>query len=86
MAQEIVREAGALALGYFKDTGSLTITDKGVNDMVSDADVETERLLRERFAAVPVAAADDEFPGAGRGAFSLRPAQPLIRVCTHEEG
>ena len=43
LAREIVREAGALALGYFKDTGSLTITDKGVNGMISNADLETER-------------------------------------------
>lgn len=69
LAQEIVREAGALALGYYKDTGALTITDKGVNDMVSNADVETEKFLRARFAE---AWPEDAFLGEESG--GARPA------------
>ena len=70
LAQEIVREAGALALGYYKDIGALTITDKGVNDMVSDADVETEKLLRARFAE---AWPEDAFLGEESGGANPAP-------------
>ena len=38
-ALALVQEAGALALGYFRDLGSLTIKSKGLQDMASEADV-----------------------------------------------
>lgn len=42
----IARKAGALALDYFHNLGSLTIKSKGIQDMASEADVETELLIR----------------------------------------
>ena len=46
-ACETARKAGALAVGYFNDLGSLTIKSKGVQDMASEADENTELLIRE---------------------------------------
>ena len=48
VAQTLVREAGALALRYFADIGALTIVSKGLQDMASQADTETEILIRDR--------------------------------------
>ena len=44
----LIEEAGALALSYFERLDSLTIRDKGPQDVVSEADVETENLIRRR--------------------------------------
>jgi len=41
----IIREAGALALGYFERFETLEVKSKGVQDMASEADVETEKLI-----------------------------------------
>lgn len=61
IAREAVLEAGALALSYFKDLGSLTIEAKANGqDVVSIADREVEQLLRTRIAA---AFPDDGFLG-----------------------
>ena len=53
VAHDIIAKAGALANGYFARLGSLTIKSKGAHDLVSEADVLTENLirdgLRERF-------------------------------------
>jgi myo-inositol-1(or 4)-monophosphatase len=51
VAQEVIREAGTLANSYFRKIGSLTVKSKGSHDLVSEADVNTEKLIRERFAA-----------------------------------
>lgn len=56
-ACDIAREAGQHALSYFKDRDRLKIEDKGPQDMFSQADVETELLIKERLAA--------EFPDDG---------------------
>ncbi len=48
LAGALVREAGALARRYFADIGALTIVAKGPRDMASEADVETELLIRAR--------------------------------------
>ncbi len=53
----IAREAGRHALSYFTDRNRLKIEGKGLQDMFSQADVETELLIRERLAA--------EFPDDG---------------------
>ena len=45
-AQAIAREAGAGALRYFRDFAALTVHSKGVQDMASEADLATERLIR----------------------------------------
>ena len=47
----LIEEAGALALGYFERRASLVVRSKGTQDMVSEADVEVERLIRARLAA-----------------------------------
>jgi myo-inositol-1(or 4)-monophosphatase len=54
-AGDLVAEAGALALGFFARRDTLHIASKGRQDMASEADVETERLIRHRLA--------DRFPG-----------------------
>jgi len=46
-ACELAKEAGALALGYFNDLSSLTLQTKGVQDMATEADVNTENLIRK---------------------------------------
>jgi myo-inositol-1(or 4)-monophosphatase len=48
--QSLIEEAGALALGYFRRLAELTVTGKGRQDMASEADVETELLIRRRLA------------------------------------
>jgi myo-inositol-1(or 4)-monophosphatase len=50
-AQAIVREAGNLALRYFRDRRSLAIETKGAQDVVSDADRAVEVTIFERIAA-----------------------------------
>lgn len=50
IAQEVIRQAGVLANGYFRKIGNLTIKSKGSHDLVSEADVNTEKLIRESFA------------------------------------
>lgn len=47
-ATRIVREAGALARRHFQDVRGLPIRSKGLQDVVSEADVETETLIRAR--------------------------------------
>ena len=49
-ATELIAEAGALAASYFADIESLEVTSKGPQDVVSQADVNTELLIRERLA------------------------------------
>jgi len=48
---DITREAGALALDYFRRRGSLPIEHKGRQDFVSEADKKTEDLIVERLGA-----------------------------------
>lgn len=47
-ARNLAREAGDRALAHFREIGSLVIEPKGVQDMVSNADREVERLVRDR--------------------------------------
>ena len=46
----LVREAGDLALGYFNNRAALTIHNKGPQDLASEADLNTELLIRDRLA------------------------------------
>ena len=46
LACEIAQQAGALALEYFRDFAGLTVHSKGVQDMASEADIQTEDLIR----------------------------------------
>lgn len=50
-ALQLIRDAGDLAHGYFKSRGSLTIKSKGLQDMASEADLNTELLIKSRLAA-----------------------------------
>lgn len=71
-AQPLVREAGALALGYFERLSELTIKSKGLQDFVSEADLQTELLIRGRIAeAFP----EDAFFGEETGATRLSGAR-----------
>lgn len=51
VAAAIAREAGDLALGYFRNLAALTVESKGPQDVVSRADREVEDLIRERLLA-----------------------------------
>jgi myo-inositol-1(or 4)-monophosphatase len=53
----LVREAGEHALGFLADRGGLEIKAKGPQDLASQADLETELLIRGRIEA--------RFPGDG---------------------
>jgi myo-inositol-1(or 4)-monophosphatase len=46
LAKRIAGEAGRLGLGYFSRLSELTVTSKGHQDMVSDADRDLETFLR----------------------------------------
>jgi myo-inositol-1(or 4)-monophosphatase len=50
-ARTLIADAGGLALGYFNDIASLTITTKGPQDLASEADLQTELLIRDRLKA-----------------------------------
>ena len=47
-AKKIILDAGELSLGYFRDLGSLNIQSKGLQDMASQADLETEQLIKSK--------------------------------------
>jgi myo-inositol-1(or 4)-monophosphatase len=64
VGSRLVTEAGALAMDYFQRLGSLTIKSKGPQDMASEADVNTELLIRDRLAA---AFPEDAFLGEETG-------------------
>ena len=50
-ALSLIRDAGDLALGYFNNRSALTIQNKGPQDLASEADLNTELLIRRRLAA-----------------------------------
>lgn len=67
-ASRLIEEAGALALSYFERLGTLTIKSKGLQDMASEADLDTEILIRDRLkAAFP----EDGFLGEETGRAAL---------------
>ena len=47
-AKSLIIVAGELAHGYFRDLSSLNIQSKGLQDVASQADVETEQLIRTK--------------------------------------
>src|SRR5258708_18081797 len=47
-ASDLIKDAGQLALNYFHRLGTLTIKQKGEQDMASEADLNVEMLIRER--------------------------------------
>lgn len=48
--KDLIREAGQLALGYFHARDKLTVQNKGPQDLASEADLNTELLIRDRIA------------------------------------
>ena len=70
----LIREAGALALSYFNDLPSLTIKTKGPQDVVSEADLNTELLIKARIAErFP----QDAFLGEETGVTAISPGQGI---------
>jgi myo-inositol-1(or 4)-monophosphatase len=47
-AKDLIIEAGDLAMRYFGNLAGLSIMSKGARDMVSDADIAVENLIKER--------------------------------------
>jgi myo-inositol-1(or 4)-monophosphatase len=71
---QLVREAGAIALGYFQNLEALTIKSKGLQDMASEADLNTELHIKKRLAeAFP----DDAFLGEETGITDYAPEQGI---------
>ena len=50
-AQAIILDAGKMALAYFRSVKDLTIESKGLQDRVSEADRNVERLIRDALLA-----------------------------------
>lgn len=74
-AVAIVHAAGALALSYFRARDGLVIEQKGVQDLVSRADRETENLILSRLqAAFP----DDAILGEETGAHGEAPVTWVV--------
>jgi myo-inositol-1(or 4)-monophosphatase len=71
---DLIQEAGALALGYFRDLPSLTVKNKGPQDVVSEADLNTELLIKARIAdAFP----QDAFLGEETGVTAFSEGQGI---------
>ena len=51
-AEAVAREAGALALRYYRNLEALEVESKGPQDIVSAADRAVEDLVRERLLAM----------------------------------
>lgn len=69
-AKSVARSAGALALEYFGRASSLTVEHKGAQDLVSEADRETERHITTELLS---AFNDDSFVGEEHGLTSGSP-------------
>jgi myo-inositol-1(or 4)-monophosphatase len=73
-AKGLARAAGDLAHGYFLGRAALTIKSKGLQDMASEADLETELLVKREIAA---AWPGDAFLGEETGMTDFAPAQGI---------
>jgi len=69
---ELVKEAGDFALDYFHQRDKLTVKNKGLQDVVSEADLNTELLIKRRLAERFGA---DGFLGEETGISELAPGQ-----------
>ena len=67
-ARDLVREAGDVAHGYFRRRHALTVKSKGLQDWASEADLDTETLIKRRLAA---AYPEDAFFGEETGRTAL---------------
>jgi len=70
----LVREAGAVAMGYFEDLESLEIKSKGPQDFVSQADYNVEVLIR---GAIEKAFPEDAFFGEETGPTGIEGADGI---------
>ena len=62
--KDLIMEAGDLALRYSRSVNNLSITSKGAQDMVSEADIAVEELIKKRLlSAYP----DDAYLGEETG-------------------
>lgn len=68
--QVVIAEAATVALGYWRDIASLTVSHKGPQDLVSEADRETERVIK---SAVLAAFPNDGFVGEETGQDGINP-------------
>jgi len=69
----IIKDAGALALEYFDRFETLKVKSKGVQDMASEADIETEKLIEQAVAAT---FSGDAFLGEeGADSFEVQPGK-----------
>src|SRR5258708_38913015 len=68
-ASALIQQAGELALSYFRRFDTLVVHSKGQQDMASEADLNTELLIRDRINPPPP---QDAFLGeeTGRTEFS----------------
>ena len=74
LCHALIQEAGAVAQGYFNNLSALTIKSKGLQDMVSEADLNTELLIKKRiFEAFP----QDAFLGEETGVTAFEPGQGI---------
>lgn len=79
----IAREAGGLALSYFRDFTSLTVEIKDDHSEVSEADPAVEKLIGDRLAAL---FPDDAFLGEETGASGLDGDAPGVWVVDPIDG
>ena len=61
----VAHEAGAIALQHYRNLGALTIVIKGLQDLVSEADRETEDVIKTRLTTL---FPEDAFVGEETGA------------------
>lgn len=73
-AIELAQDAGAVAAEFFADLDSLDVKSKGLQDVVSQADVETELVIKSRIAErFP----EDAFLGEETGAEGIQDAEGI---------
>lgn len=73
-ALTLIRDAGDVALGYFRNRDTLTIQAKGLQDMASEADMNTEVLIRDR---LKTSFPQDAFLGEETGISDFAPNQGI---------
>ncbi len=73
-AHGLIQEAGDLALDYFRRLGTLRVESKGPQDMATEADLNTELLIRSRLKEkFP----EDAFLGEETGRTEFAPGQGI---------
>jgi myo-inositol-1(or 4)-monophosphatase len=73
-ASILIQEAGKLALNYFQRFDTLAVKSKGQQDMVSEADLNTELFIRDR---IKNRFPEDAFLGEETGRTEFSPGQGI---------